>query len=206
MCLFEAATAAAAGSAASTAKAASFFVVKSAEMAAALNMALIQVPAAVATAYQGRVNAEAMSRFQQRRSDRQELINRQIAITRYSTAQTASLEREGALAAAELESARKATRARSLGAVMSGEAGTEGESVGQILAQVNKEEAEYQFALIQRQKFADLQYAREMEAIRLNQWSGNMAAAPQPVAEPDYLGGVLGAGASIYGAYLTAAS
>lgn len=196
MCLFVAGTAAQA--------AGSFLTVQGPAMAAMLNMALIQIPATFATLYQQGQNAKAMEQWQQQRSDRQELINRQIAITRYSTAQTASLEREGALAAAEMDSARKATRARSLGAVMAGEAGTEGESVGQILAQVNKEEAEYQFALIQRQKFADLQYAREMEGIRLNQWSGNMAAAPQPVAQPDYLGGVLGAGASIYGAYLSA--
>lgn len=189
MCLFEAAAGATAAQIAST---------------AALNMALIQVPLVAAQLTAARVNASAMERWQRQRQERQESINRATAISRYSTAQTAAVEQEGALAAAQMESARKATRARSLGAVMAGEAGTEGESVGQILAQVNKEEAEYQFALIERKKFADLQFAREMEGVRLNQWSGNMAAAAQPVEQPDYLGGVLGAGASIYGAYLSA--
>ena len=192
MCIFVAAAPAAGASAAAGISAAT---------AAALNMALVTAAATAAQMAQASANASMMAEHQQNQADAQEKVSKAAAFSKYAALSDRATEREIALSHALEENRRKALEAKSASRVMAGEGGVQGKSVGLILGDVEKQNQEYQTALLQQVKFEDAQYLREGEAIRSGHYAARIAAAPDPVPTPDYLGGVANVFASAYGTY-----
>ena len=176
----------------------------SAAAAAAANMALMTAATTAATMAQTSANAKAMAEHQKQQFALQKEVSQADAFSKYAAIADQSREKEIGLSHALLSNRRKAMEASSMSRVMSGEGGVQGASVGLILGDIEKQNQEYQTALIQQQRFEDAQYLRQGDAIQSGQYSALLAAAPSPIPEPDYLGGLAGVGASALGTYYSA--
>jgi len=172
--------------------------------AAAANMALMTAVSTAATMTQAQANASALSKHQQKQHDLQKEVSQADAFSKYAAIADQSREREIGLSHALLSNKRKAEEAKSMSRVMAGEGGVQGKSVGLILGDVEKQNQQYQTALLQQQKFEDAQYIRQGEGIRSGQYSAILSSAPNPVPEPDYLGALAGIGSSALGTYYSA--
>jgi len=169
--------------------------------AAALNMALMTAVTTAVQMQQSSANASAMSRHQQQQADLQGEVSKADALSKYAAIADQSREREISLGHNLMENRRKAIESQSLSRVMAGEGGVQGASVGLVLGDLEKQNQEYQMALLQTQKFEDAQFLRKGEAIHSGHYAAILDAAPGPIPKPDYLGALANVGASSLQAY-----
>lgn len=173
----------------------------SAMMAASLNAALISAVGSALTMSQQSQNAKAMGRHQQRQYDLQAEVSRADAINKYSALSDKSREREIAMSHDLEKNKRLALEAKSLTRVMAGEGGVQGKSVGLLLADTEKQNQDYQMALLQQEKFHDAQFIRQGLGIQSGEYAALLAAAPDPIPKPNYWGAAAGALAQGLGTY-----
>ena len=164
----------------------------SAAMAATLNAALISAVGSALTIRQQSQNAKAMGQHQQQQFELQSEVSRADAINKYAALNDQTRERELAMSHSLAENRRKALEAGSLTQVMAGEGGVQGKSVGLALADVEKQNQDYQMALIQQDKFHDAQFIRQGKGIEAGHYAALLAAAPDPIPKPDYWGAAAG--------------
>jgi len=175
--------------------------VGSAAVATALNSMIIAAASAAFSAQQQSKNAKAVSQHQKQQYKLQGEISRADAINKYAALGDQSRERELAMGHALEQNKRKALEASSLTELMAGEGGIQGKSVGLLLTDVEKQNQDYQMALIQQEKFHDAQFIRQGQGIQAGQYASLLAAAPDPVPEPNYLGALAGVVAQGWSSY-----
>tara|TARA_R110000822_G_scaffold94601_2_gene216922 strand:- start:1390 stop:1974 length:585 start_codon:yes stop_codon:yes gene_type:complete len=169
--------------------------------AAALNTALITAAATAASMSAANANAQAMADWQQTQADAQAEVAQADAISKYGALQDRSMEQEIAQGAALQDNRRKALEAQSISTVMAGEGGVKGSSVGLLLGDLERQNQDYQTAVLQQEKFREGQFIRESEAVSAGHTAALWNSTPGPIATPDYLGGLLGVAAAGYGTY-----
>ena len=178
-----------------------FAVPWAAATVAAANMALMTAVTTGLQMSQQRSNAKAVGRHQRQQHEMQKEVSQADAFSKYAAMADQSRERELALSHTMLENRRRATEAQSMSRVMAAEGGVQGTSVGLILGDLEKQNQEYQTALLQQRRFEDAQFIRQGEAIHSGQYGAILASAPNPIPEPDYLGSLADVGASALGTY-----
>ena len=133
-------------------------------------------------------NASAAEKHQKQQFELQKKITHADSLSKYAAIADKYEERQISSSYALLENQRKALEARGTLRVMSGDAGVEMEhDYGQ--KDILKQEQGFNFALGQQDEFYTAQFIREGEAIHSGAYASLLAAAPDPVPAPDYLGG-----------------
>lgn len=169
--------------------------------ATAANAMIVSLASSALTIRQQSQNAKAMAQHQQQQYDLQAEVSRADAINKYAALNDQSREREIATSHSLLENRRKALEAGSLTEVMAEEGGIKGKSVRLALADVEKQNQDFQMALIQQKKFHDAQFIRQGEGIQTGEYAALLSAAPDPIPPPDYWGAAAGAAKAGFGTY-----
>lgn len=101
-------------------------------------------------------------------------------------------------------STRKAREARATARVSAGEAGVAGLSVNALINDLTREEANYRFSEAQNQQMMDVNRILQLQGAGLG-FTNNMLRINRPIAQPNYLGAVIGGVSTGLSAYSAAA-
>lgn len=166
-----------------------------AETIAAINLG-IAVASAGFSVVQQQQNASAMQKFQQQQYKATRESATASAINQYNALLTRQQQEEAAAAQAIGQSSMRAEAAAATARTTAGETGTAGASVAQLLNEYRQQELGFAQNTIRNMNWMNAQLKMNMEGIRANQQAQINAAAPKPVAAPDYLGAALRIGES----------
>ena len=98
---------------------------------------------------------------------------------------------------------RKAREARATARVSAGEAGVAGLSVNALINDLSREEADYRFSEAQNQQMMDVNRTLQLQSAGLG-FTNNMLRINRPIAQPNYLGAILGGVSTGLSAYSAA--
>ena len=100
---------------------------------------------------------------------------------------------------------RKARESRATARVSAGEAGVAGLSVNALINDLSREEADYRFSEAQNQQMMDVNRTLQLQSAGLG-FTNNMLRINRPIAQPNYLGAILGGVSTGLSGYSAASS